>query len=446
MSDKLSPEHLEKDIEADRTALAETLGALSDHVSVDRWINEASQTLQTSGGDLVETVRRTARDNPGALVAAGAGVALLAYGVTRVAASQDDSPAHSIPATGPAQRIAEDGYVASRGNLRVATGGPAVAAQPGVDPLSPEFDARLRDADAALRASEPRLAEERADAWAADPWGATGDDLADTLGGNAQDQGMRETSGDTARDRLETRATEAREQIEARAATLRARIGDGLDTLNEEARNRVLQARAQAYEAQRAVEAAAEKSKTAFQQHPLAFGLGAVALGAVAAVLLPRSEAETARRAQQRDALMSRPRPSMPRRNASSSPLLARLPPRPSIRFERPLMRRARTLPTPRNRPATRRKRSPRPPAAPMPRMAWTPRPRRLLTLTRRRHPLRPKRTKRPTSPTAAPEVANHASSHSPPAANFAVGQPISRKVRTYVGNHQSRRADRRHP
>lgn len=194
----------------------------------------------------------------------------------------------------------------SRGNLRVATGGPAVAAQPGVDPLSPEFDARLRDADAALRASEPRLAEERADAWAADPWGATGDDLADTLGGNAQDQGMRETSGDTARDRLETRATEAREQIEARAATLRARIGDGLDTLNEEARNRVLQARAQAYEAQRAVEAAAEKSKTAFQQHPLAFGLGAVALGAVAAVLLPRSEAETARRAQQRDALMSR--------------------------------------------------------------------------------------------------------------------------------------------
>lgn len=35
MTDSLSPERIEKDIEADRTALADTLDALTEHVSID---------------------------------------------------------------------------------------------------------------------------------------------------------------------------------------------------------------------------------------------------------------------------------------------------------------------------------------------------------------------------------------------------------------------------
>lgn len=96
----------------------------------------------------------------------------------------------------------------------------------------------------------------------------------------------------------------AQDTVKTHAGVMRARIGDGLESFNEEARARVLRARAQAYEAQRSVEAAAEKSKTAFHKHPLAFGLGAVALGAAVAALLPRSDSENKRQSAHRDALM----------------------------------------------------------------------------------------------------------------------------------------------
>lgn len=304
MTDSLSPERIEKDIEADRSALADTLDALTEHVSIDRWITDATQSLQSGGGELADTVRRTARNNPGALVAAGAGLALVAYGISRVAATP--SPSSSPRKTDdPIGRFDDDGnslyrgydaggYAGSRG--RVQTPADQVVAESGADPLSPEFDARLRDADSALRESEPRLAEERADAWASDPWGTTGEDPADTTG----DMSLKRRAADT--------VGKAQEALDSHATAMRARFDDGLETFNDEARSRILRARAHAYEAQRAVEAAAEKGKGAFQKHPLAFGIGAVALGAVAAALLPRSDEEQARRSAQRDALLRKAR------------------------------------------------------------------------------------------------------------------------------------------
>lgn len=94
-----------------------------------------------------------------------------------------------------------------------------------------------------------------------------------------------------------------------RAAWLRKKMNDGLDTLPDAARARVLNARKAALDAQERVEAqardASQKSKTFMHDQPLAVGAIAVGLGALIGALLPSTRREDNMLGEHRDAVMS---------------------------------------------------------------------------------------------------------------------------------------------
>lgn len=272
-----TPKQIEKDIEADRNALAGTLDALADRVSLDSWLNDMSGALQNNGAEIGTKLRRTAQDNPAALVAAGAGIALVAFGASRLlqgtteqrSKANDDAPSDLL-------RFDDDGNALYRG------AGSDAADAVLRDPLTPAFDARVEQADKAHHEAAALRSQ--------DPWNTLREDTADTKGGDES---------------IVDRAS-------AKASALRASVQDGLQDLSEEAQSRIMRLRLQAAEAQRQIETkTADLSNTAansFQKHPLAYGAGALAIGAAAAALLPRSSDETRQIADMRDRLMTEAR------------------------------------------------------------------------------------------------------------------------------------------
>jgi len=94
-----------------------------------------------------------------------------------------------------------------------------------------------------------------------------------------------------------------------RATWLRARMNDGLDTLPDSARKRVMQARDAALDAQEKVEKQARKtaqaSRSYFDAQPLAVGAIAGGLGALIGALLPSTRREDAVLREHRDAMMA---------------------------------------------------------------------------------------------------------------------------------------------
>lgn len=110
---------------------------------------------------------------------------------------------------------------------------------------------------------------------------------------------------------------DTREEIESmsdtgnapRAAWLRAKLNDGLDALPDGARERVIDARRAALDAQEKVEAqarkTAQKSRTFMDDQPLAVGAIALGVGALIGALLPSTRREDDLLGERRDAVMA---------------------------------------------------------------------------------------------------------------------------------------------
>lgn len=100
-----------------------------------------------------------------------------------------------------------------------------------------------------------------------------------------------------------------------RAAWLRAKLNDGLDALPDTARDRVLEARKAALDAQEKVEArarvAAQKSQSFMHDQPLAVGAIALGLGALIGALLPSTRREDDLLGEHRDAVMATARSAL---------------------------------------------------------------------------------------------------------------------------------------
>lgn len=294
-----SPDRIEKEIEAERSKLVDTLDTLTDRVSVDRWLDDAASSLQGAGADVADTIRRSARDNPAALALTGAGLALAAFGAARVFSNTSDR--------GAPARIADhhsaDAYGAAHHERREPVGydnatRPTSRGFRDDDPLGPDFDARVAAADEAMKDSERSSSEDNRTSLTYDPW-----DIEERADG--EDFPKDEDESSTAA-RLQRSARELYGEASTRAADLRARLRDGLDDLSDQARERVLRARLKAIEVQDAAERQTRRTMretgSAFQKNPLLFGLGAVAAGAAAAALIPRSSDDR----QKMDALRRR--------------------------------------------------------------------------------------------------------------------------------------------
>ncbi|WP_179378796.1 DUF3618 domain-containing protein [Jannaschia marina] len=97
MTKDQSPDDIERDIEAERAALARSLDALQRQLSPEAMMDQVSSFARENGSELADNAMRKARENPLALALTGAGLAWLIAG-----------PAKRVHA--PAPRTAAVGY------------------------------------------------------------------------------------------------------------------------------------------------------------------------------------------------------------------------------------------------------------------------------------------------------------------------------------------------
>ena len=89
MSDR-SPETIEREVEAERTALAHSLEDRAHALAPEKVAASVMDRVQTHGAPMLDSVVQTARANPAALALTGIGVAWLLMGKTRRAVPAED--------------------------------------------------------------------------------------------------------------------------------------------------------------------------------------------------------------------------------------------------------------------------------------------------------------------------------------------------------------------
>ncbi|AHM05120.1 hypothetical protein roselon_02822 [Roseibacterium elongatum DSM 19469] len=250
------PDTIEREIAAERDLLVQSLRALDARLSPEAIVERATDRLRGPASNASELVR----DNPLALALIGSGVAWLFASTTR------DGTA---PTQTQTTRAAYD-----RRETPTASGMPDAA-----DPMV-GFDARVAAADAAMRQQDQE-----------------GDDIMSMTDTSYHDSAAATNAAEGKRARLRQSATE-----------MRARLHDGLDTLPDAAKARVLEARLKAIEVQHAVEAriarGSDSVRKGANENPLLVGAIAFGVGAALAAALPRTSAENRTLGAHRDQLL----------------------------------------------------------------------------------------------------------------------------------------------
>jgi hypothetical protein len=240
MTDR-SISQIERALEQDRQALAQSLVALRERMRPANLVAEGKDALMTQAAPLVSKLDGAVRGQP--MVAAMAGVALaaLVFGRRR---SSDLDAAGAVPALAGTKFEALTRWEDE--------GGP-----PAPEPVDPEED----------WLSEARCLREKA-------------------------QVMLRQIDDAARRGLAPASQLAKHRAEVLAALgaeTSAALGKGLGNLTGSAREQALQARERVYLGRIAV---AEKGRQAVDASPLATGLALAAAGAAVACLFPQTETE----------------------------------------------------------------------------------------------------------------------------------------------------------
>ncbi|MFO6465752.1 DUF3618 domain-containing protein [Jannaschia sp. KMU-145] len=320
MSDDRSPAEIEREIEAERGALARSLEDLQRQFSPDHLIDTATGYAREHGGEFAQNVARQVKDNPIAAALAGIGVAWLMAGSGRKAPTYDRWAA------------THDNHAPYFSSERDA---PAVAAP------RPAWDDRSYGAAPGLRDDAPRMAGfdervayaagDRNDPSAWDKISDTADDLGDAAARGWSDlkhsaadawekiedlfDGDDDDDDDRAESDRDAWLTGAREGYAAAryrdaavsapsargrgyksSTELRSTFSEGTQSMSDKARERVLRARQTAYEAQRRIEERmgdyADEGRRVFDSQPLIGGLIAAGIGAAIGAALPRTHRE----------------------------------------------------------------------------------------------------------------------------------------------------------
>lgn len=255
------PRKIEADIERDRAALASSLDALADRFSADSLTRDAVGLLRDNAAGLTRSVDRVVRSNPLAVAVTGVGLAWLLLGGRR-------DP------------------------------------QPPIDTLS----GTLHEALSRWDDDGGPVPEDAA------PFEGTPADLAAEADWSRAGDSLRRRANEALR-RIEARArqglTPAREIAAERAAVL-ARLAEdlketfrsGLGGLPEAAQSRIAAAREAAFAARMRAERGARSAGRVVEEHPMATGAAALALGVAVAAMLPRTRVEDQAFGAQRDLLM----------------------------------------------------------------------------------------------------------------------------------------------
>jgi hypothetical protein len=314
-----SPAEIEREIEAERSALARSLDELQSQFSPERMVNVATEYMRENGGDVARTVQRQVKDNPIAVALTGVGLAWLIAG-----GSKSSSGDRREARYGAAPRFRHDeGHDYGTAD---ATGGYAPAPRPAwddrsyrsapgtlSDPMRGDVDGRIASAEGDDPSAWDK-AKDKAGDWsdeAKDGVAATGASIRDSArtSGSAMNDRW-DGAQDAASDRwnetslrwrewqsdLRGRTASARGRAYARSAELKARLSEGTESMTEQARARVMGARQAAYEAQRDIEAryVQYRNRTGrfYDEQPLVFGALALGVGALLGAALPRTHKE----------------------------------------------------------------------------------------------------------------------------------------------------------
>ncbi len=297
------PREIEAELERDRAELASTLDELSDRVSVDSLARDALNSVKSYAGSYTSTLDGAVRTNPVAVAMVGAGLAWLAFSGHRRSTSSRSagSTAFGSPTVTTTSRLGGSAGSPVHDDLSSEGGIPAPAASgfgsyvggTSADDASSD-DHSWWDSIQDLR-SKAAAALHRVERDAASALGS----VRDHLPGRGRGSG-----GGGGRDY----DSERQSVISGFTSGLRERFASGLESLPEPARQRIVSARERAYAASLQAEQAGRQAITdparALEEHPLVAGAVAFALGAAAAVMLPRTDAEDRAFGGERDRLM----------------------------------------------------------------------------------------------------------------------------------------------
>ncbi len=294
------PREIEAELERDRAELASTLDELSDRVSVDSLARDALNSVKSYAGSYTSTLDGAVRTNPVAVAMVGAGLAWLAFSGHRRSA-KSGSTAFGSPTVTTTSRLGGSAGSPVHDDLSSEGGIPAPAASGfGSYAGGTSLDGSSSDDHSwwssvqDLR-SKAMAALHRIERDAASALGTVRDHLPGmpSLGGSG---GSRDYD------------SERQSVISGFTSSLRERFASGLESLPEPARERIVAARQRAYQASLQAERAGRQAITdparALEEHPLVAGAVAFALGAAAAVMLPRTDAEDQAFGGERDRLM----------------------------------------------------------------------------------------------------------------------------------------------
>lgn len=280
------PREIEAELERDRAELASTLDELSDRVSVDSLARDALNSVKSYAGSYTSTLDGAVRTNPIAVAMVGAGLAWLAFsGHRRSTTSRSGTDLAGSPIHDDLPRSETEGGIPAPSGFGSYAGGTPVGASSGDDHSWWDSIQDLR--------SRATSALHRIERDAASALGSVRDHLPGMGGGSG---GSRDYD------------SERQSVISGFTSGLRERFASGLDSLPEPARERIVAARQRAYQASLQAEQVGRQAITdparALEEHPLVAGAVAFALGAAAAVMLPRTEAEDRAFGGERDRLM----------------------------------------------------------------------------------------------------------------------------------------------
>lgn len=280
---------IERGLDNSRKALADTLNQLRGRIAPETLARDSIDLLQTRGAALAGAAGKAVRANPVGFAVAGAGLALIAYGIYRQNGTRTKQAAERVAVTKaePVARWEDEGGATAiapqQPALPTATAAPKTAA---MDDDEDSWILRLRDVQQGAR---DRLHE--IEAAASREAAALRDGITDR--------------GAAMRDFTAEKTALASDYLK----DSREALAEGLHDLSQSARARVLAAREKAWDAAERAEAAARdglrRGGQAASDHPLlaaALGLG---IGAAVAALLPRTQTEDDAFGRESDRLMA---------------------------------------------------------------------------------------------------------------------------------------------
>lgn len=267
MGDPRTPEEIENAIERNREGLQQTINQIQETFSPDNIIRSVTESFRSHGGDMTKSVSSAAQANPLALALTGIGLGWLMFGTGPSAARIEDrarrmrSGADHDEDNGDEPGVHHvsvsrfSGRSTSHGDMRTARSGPRGPVPSGDGPNWMNEDDQGPSATQRARA------------------------------------GWRRASGSVGR---------GAGRVRDRSADWAERLSDGTRDMSSEARERIVAARERAVMASerasadigRGARRAGDRAGDFFEEHPIAAGALAFAVGAAIAGALPRTRME----------------------------------------------------------------------------------------------------------------------------------------------------------